>query len=228
MKRVCVALMVGVLLATCVGSAWAQGGRRFGGMMGGPMGGGLMLLSIPQVQQELKMTQPQIDKLQAKQQELRQAMQEIFQGGGGPPSSPEEREKIFARIRELQDKALADILDTRQLKRFRQLELQRQGPSALARKDIADELKLTEAQRGQIQTIQQQTGEAMRGAMQGVDFQNMTPEDRQKLGAKMQEIQKAAGDKILAVLTAAQRTQWKAMLGEPFKFPEMGFGRPRP
>jgi hypothetical protein len=220
--------MVGALLATCVGSARAQGGRRFGGMMGGPMGGGLMLLSIPEVQQELKMTQPQIDKLQTKQQELRQAMQEIFQGGGGPPSSPEEREKIFARIRELQDKALADILDTRQQKRFRQLELQRQGPAALARKDVADELKLTEAQRGQIQTIQQQAGEAMRGAMQGVDFQNMTPEDRQKLGAKMQEIQKAAGDKITATLTAAQRAQWKTMQGEPFKFPEMGFGRPRP
>jgi hypothetical protein len=218
MKRVIMGMAVLALTVACIGSASAQGGRRFG-MMGR---GGLQLLGIPEVQQELKMTPAQIEKLPAKQEELRQAMQELRQQG--QPGSPEEGQKRMEKMRELQDKAVTDILDTTQKKRFRQLELQQQGPIALGRKDVADELKLTEEQRRKVAGLQQQANSEMQGMMQGVDFQNMSQDERQNLMRKMQDMQKATGEKIAAVLNDDQRATWKAMQGEPFKFPEF---RPR-
>ena len=62
--------------------------------------------------------------------------------------------------------------------------------------------------------------------MQGVDFQGMSADDRAKLMTKMQDIQKASGDKMLAVLTDAQKTQWKEMQGTPFTFPAPTPGGP--
>jgi Spy/CpxP family protein refolding chaperone len=208
-----IALIVIGLLIVSVGSASAQGGRR-GGMMG-RMGGGLGLLRMESVQKELKMTQPQIEKLDSKQQEVRAQMQELFQNSGGFQNmSPEDRQKLFAKSQEIQHKAVADILDTTQMKRFEQLELQQQGPSALMRKDIADRLKLTEAQRSKLMGIQQQAQSDMRALFQGGGFGNMTEENRQKF----QAIQKTANEKALAVLTAEQQKQWKQMLGAPFTF----------
>lgn len=224
-----------VLVLTLVAASWSISsaqGRRGGGMFGPMMGGGLQLLSMPEVQQELKMTPPQIEKVQAKQQETRQAMMEIFRNAGGPQAlgqmSEEERERLMAQAQEVQRKAVADILDTAQQKRFRQLELQSMGPRALLRKDVADELKITKEQQQKINGVQMQGFQEMQTAMQGVDFQNMTPEDRQRLQEKMQGIQKGIADKMIALLTETQKRQWKEMQGEPFKFPVRGPGRGRP
>ena len=97
--------------------------------------------------------------------------------------------------------------------------MQQQGPIAITRKSVADELKLTADQQKQVADIQTQANTDRRAAMQGVDFQNMSDDDRQKMMTKMQDVQKAEGDKILAVLTDAQKTQWKTMQGTPFTFP---------
>lgn len=222
---------VGLVLALAVlplsaGIASAQGG---GGRRGGMMGrqGGLQMLRIPTVQTEIKMTPEQIGKLDAKQAEVRQSMQGLG-GGGGGQLSPEERQQRMEKVQEIQTKAVNDILDPTQQKRFRQLELQQQGPSALARKDVATELKLTDEQIKKIADLQRQADEDRRSAIQGVDFQSMTPEDRDKLMTKMQDIQKASGAKMAALLTEAQQTQWKDMQGTPFTFPAGPGGPPRP
>lgn len=223
---------VGLVLALAVlplsaGIASAQGqggGGRRGGMMGRQ--GGLQMLRMATVQTELKMTPEQIGKLDAKQSDLRQSMQGLG-GGGGGQLSPEERQQRMEKVQELQTKAVNDILDPTQQKRFRQLELQQQGPSALARKDVAAELKLTDEQTKKIADLQRQADADRRSAMQGVDFQSMSPEDRDKLMTKMQDIQKATGAKMAALLTEAQQTQWKDMQGVPFTFPA-GPGAPRP
>jgi hypothetical protein len=193
-------------------------GRRGGGQFGG--GGGLQLLRIAEVQKELKMTPEQVGKIDAKQQEVRQAMQELRQGGGNQQQlSEEDRAKRTAKMQEIQTKAVKDILDEKQVKRFNELQLQQQGPLALARKDIADELKLTDEQKQKIVKIQTDMNEERRAAMQGVNFQEMSEEERAKMMTKMQDMQKAAGDKVVAVLTDEQKKKWKEMTGEPFKFP---------
>jgi hypothetical protein len=87
---------------------------------------------------------------------------------------------------------------------------------------VATELKLTDDQKDKIKEIQTQIGEDMRTAMQslGVDPRNMSAEDRAKMNAKRNEINKAANDKIVALLTDDQKKSWKDMQGDPFKFPQ--------
>jgi hypothetical protein len=216
-----------VLSIVTVGAANAQGGgggRRGGGMFG--MRGGLGMLQISDVQKELKMTPDQIAKISTKQQETRDQMRSVFQGGGGPGGDPAEMQQRMAQVRDIQDKAVADILNADQLKRYHQLELQQQGTMALStRKDVQDALKLTDDQKTKIQDIRQKAMDDMRSAMQGVDPQSMTDEDRQKMRTKMQESQKATNAQIEAVLTPDQQKQWKDMQGAPFKFPPMQPGR---
>ncbi len=202
MRRSLVVLSALMLLAAALVSASAQGGqgRRGGG------GGGLNLLRRESVQKELKMTADQVAKVDAKRQEVRQQTQALDQS-----LSPQERAE---KSREIQQKAVADILNEDQMKRFHQLELQQEGPAALLHKDIADKLKLTDDQRKQIADIQQKSREDMRAALQGKNFRDLSDEDRQKL----QEIRKTADEKMVAVLTDEQKDQWKDMQGEKFDF----------
>lgn len=235
MKRSLIALTAAVLLTASLGVAFAQetggaagqpgqgqgrgGGQgRRGGMMGRG-GGGLRMLRQESVQKELKMTQFQIDKLDAKQQEVQGKMRDLMQNAGDPQSmSPEDRQKLGEKMQALQNQAVADILDTTQLQRFHQLELQQQGASALSRKEVADKLHLTDQQRTQIGDIQKQSMADMRAATQGKDFQNMSDEDRQKLMTQMRDMRKATDEKITGVLNESQKKQWKEMLGKPFEF----------
>jgi hypothetical protein len=232
MKRswvvVVVALAASVALANVTNAQGGPRGRQ-GGMFGfGPRMGGLFLLRIPEVQQELKMTQPQIQKLDAKQQEVMEEMRNAMQEVGGPQGlqgmSPEDRNKLMQKMQSIQQKAIADVLDAQQQKRFHQIELQSQGAMALMRPEIASELKLSSDQQTKMRQIVQAGMEEQRKLAQGVDFRNMTDEERQKLFFQSRAIQKSTNEKLLAVLTEAQRKQWAAMIGPPFKFPEMGFG----
>lgn len=213
-------LVIGVgLFALSCGMSMAQfggGGGGRGGMRGPATG--IQMLRIPAVQTELKMTPDEISKIDAKQQEVRTGMQGLYQGGFAQMTS-EERQQRADKVAELNDKAAADILDATQQKRFLELELQRQGPMAIMRKSVATQLALTDDQQKKLADIQTQADSDRRDAMQGMNFANMTADDRQKMMTKMQDLQKAQGDKILAVLTDAQKAQWKTMQGTPFTFP---------
>jgi hypothetical protein len=218
-SKISLMLVSATLLISCVSMASAQGRRGGMGMMG--RGNPMMLLRNKSVQEELKMTQPQIAKLDSKQQEMMQSMRDLFQSGQGDPDA---RRAMMAKIQEMQQKAVADILDTTQQKRFKQIQLQQEGPAAITRKEIADELQLTEEQRKKAQGIQQDEQEQTRSLMQGVDFRNQSPEERQEFMKKIQALQKASGEKYAALLTDPHKVQWKKMLGEPFKLvvPERG------
>ena len=86
MRRSLVTLAALALLAISVVAASAQGGGG-GGRRGGMMGrmGGLGLLRQEAVQKELHMTPPQIDKIDAKQQEVQQQMRDMMQNSGVDP-----------------------------------------------------------------------------------------------------------------------------------------------
>ena len=148
MARVSTAMLAAVLAIGLVTSAGAQGqGRRGGGFggRGGFGGGGLMMLRSADVQKELKMTQPQIEKLDAKQQEVFQAMQDARQGIDFQNMTDEQRQAFQKKMGDIQTKAVTDVLDTTQQKRFHQLELQQQGGGALLRnKEVAETLKITD------------------------------------------------------------------------------------
>jgi Spy/CpxP family protein refolding chaperone len=229
MKRGLVAAAALTLLVASIGMASAQGGggrgqgRGFGGR-GGMFGGGLGMLRIKEVQEELKMTQAQTDKVEGKQQEVQQAMRDLFQNAGGFQNmSQEERQKLMAKTQEIQTKAVNDILDAKQQKRFHQLELQQMGASAFTRPEVAKELNLTDDQKSKIREIQQAQQEKVREIFQNAGQGG----DRQAMMEQMQTLQKAANEKITAVLTDAQKAQWKTMQGDAFKFPAPQPRQPR-
>jgi hypothetical protein len=196
--------------------------------MFGARGGGLGMLRIKEVQEELKMTEPQIAQLDAKQQEVQQAMQELRQSmpqpQPGTPPDPAQMQKMMTKMREIQNKAVTSLLDSTQLKRYKQLELQQAGVQALSWKEVADALKITEEQSRAMREVQTSRMGEMRNLMPQGGFQNMTPEERQSFMTKMQEFRKETEKQILAKLKPEQLAKWKEMQGAPFKFPQMMFG----
>ena len=198
-----------VATAALASSAFAQrGGGGFG------RGGGANMLRMPEVQAELKLTDDQKTKVAAALDKLREQRQNS--GQDFQSLSQEERQKLMAQRRTEDDKALADVLNADQMKRYHQLQLQQQGLSAVAQdKALADELKITDEQRTKIQTIVDDQRNAMRELFQGGGGGG----DRQAMMQKMQELRKQTDDKIAAVLTDDQKSKWKEMTGAPFTFP---------
>jgi len=217
------------VLCTLSALAFAQppgGGFRFGG--GGGFGGGLGMLNMTEVQKELKMTPEQIEKVKTTGQEMGTAIRALFQEAGNPMElSEEDRTKLFAKMQDIQAKAVASVLKEDQMKRYRQLDLQQGGSQALSRKDVAEELKITDEQKGKLTALQTEQREAMGQIFRsGGNFQDMTEDERAAFRKKMGDMRKSFNDKAFAVLTADQTKKWKEMLGEPFKFPARGPGRP--
>ena len=245
MKKTMVAVASVALMTASISLAFAQGGQGRGQGRGG-FGGGVGLLGIEAVQTELKMTQPQKDKLQTKGQEIQQAMQDARQGFDFQNATPEECQKFMAKMQEIQGKAVSDVLDSTQMKRYKQLELQfamqngggfggfgggRGGAGGGAnlgvfgRPEVAAEIKLTDAQKADIEKFQGEVSTARRDAFQ--NLQGASPEERQASFAKIGDLQKGATTKILALLTADQKAKWNSLVGAPFTFPAGGFGPPR-
>ena len=143
--------------------------------------------------------------------------------------SQEDREKRFAEARKLTEKAtkkaneeVAEILDTDQLQRLGQLQLQRAGLGALSRPEVAKHLGLTEDQQAQISKVQEDARSEGRGAF---GDRNMSDEDRRAMFARMRENREKMQADILAVLTDEQKETFDKMKGEPFEFPRrQGFG----
>jgi Spy/CpxP family protein refolding chaperone len=199
-----------VATAALASSALAQRGGGFG--RGG--GGGANMLRMPEVQAELKLTDDQKTKVtdaMAKLREQRQNAGQDFQS-----LSQDERQKLMAQRRAEDDKALADVLNADQMKRYHQLQLQQQGLSSVAQdKALADELKITDDQKTKIQTIADDQRNAMRELFQSAGGGG----DRQAMMQKMQDLRKQTDEKIAAVLTDDQKSKWKDMIGTPFTFP---------
>ncbi len=215
------------VLCTLTAITFAQPpGGGFG--RGRGFGGGFSMLGMAEVQKELKMTPEQVGKLKDAGEDLDKSMQALREETGNPfELSDEGRAKFFAKMQEMQTKAAASVLKEDQMKRYRQLDLQQSGSQALSRKDVAEELKLSDEQKEKLATLQKEQGEAMGQIFRnGGNFRDMTEDERAAFRKKMGDMRKSFNDKAFAVLSADQNKKWKEMLGEPFKFPARGPGRP--
>jgi putative heme-binding domain-containing protein len=108
-------------------------------------------------------------------------------------------------------KALAEVLDAKQLQRLRGIYLQQKGDTAFLETDIKTELKITQ---DQAKAIQSALDEQAKGQKEMFDAGGFDP-------AKMQELQKNTTAKIQSALTQDQKTAWTKLLGQPF---QMGGG----
>lgn len=248
MKRILVfALAVACTVALAQGPGSGGGGPqegprggRMGMQMGMQRGGGLRIITRPDVQKELAVTETQ-----------KTAIAELFPnrrgaGGGprggdqpggpaaGPPPPPPggqggadagprgqrgDPAAMQAQQAE-QERKLKAILDAKQWTRFNELRLQQEGVNALLRPDVAKEVGLSEDQTSKLKAIQQSSMDGMREAMmaarEGGDM------DREAMQAMMEKSRKDTEAKMLAVLTEPQKLKWTAMLGKPFTFEQIG------
>ena len=135
--------------------------------------------------------------------------------------SDEQRRQITAAgdlnalQRASQEKMLA-VLTPDQRTRLKQLELQQSGPAALLREEAAD-LKLTPDQQVAIRTLIDEAAATMRTAMSELSTQRGQNAAGTELFNTLREksavINAQRDEKILAVLSDAQRQQWQTLLG---------------
>jgi hypothetical protein len=103
---------------------------------------------------------------------------------------------------------VSDVLKPDQIKRLKQIELQQAGP---ADPDAQKELKLSDDQKAKIKEIADKSRE------EGREIFSTAKGNFQEALEKMTKLRKQTQEKELAVLSDAQKKQWKDMTGEPFE-----------
>lgn len=109
-------------------------------------------------------------------------------------------------------KALSDVLDESQVKRLKQISLQQKDYAAFVEADVKKELKITDDQAKKIKAAMDKQAQEQAELFK----EGFNPERNQEIAA-------AAKEAAHGVLTAAQKTAWTKMVGEPYEF-KGGFG----
>jgi hypothetical protein len=206
-----------VALLACSSTAAAQGQRpgRGRGFGMSPEAMRLGLLSVPKVQEDLKLDADQKSKIQAVAEQMQSDRQSAF--AGLQDATEEERQKKFAEFQEkskARGEEVAKLLAKEQLERLDQIGLQALGVRAFADEKVAKSLELTDEQKEKLQGINAEVGAKMRELGFGGEHQE-----------KRAELQKELTDKSMAVLSEGQRSQFAKMQGEKLDLPPgAGFG----
>ncbi len=224
-------LVLALLATTSVAQPPGGGGPRGLGGLGGMRMPASMLLMMPEVQKEIDITdaqKTQMETLRADAQKDIQTAMSGFDFQSLRDMSQEERDKKIAELRtkgeELGkqiDAKVEKVLDEKQIKRLKQLQLQFEKDAAFTRPEVVAKLALTENQKTQIKKIQDDARTQGRAAFN----RNATPEERQAAMTKMQESRAKVLKDVMAVLNDDQLLGWTELTGKEFKFPQnMGFG----
>ena len=163
---------------------------------------------------ELKVSDEQREKL------LQYLMEQIMETGPfleSLPQTGQDREKKLAehrkKAREKLAKHLEEVLKPGQRNRLRQVTLQQEGAFALGQDDVRKELKITQEQMKEfmaiVQDLHRSVEPLVKAAQSGGDPGEIRP--------KIEQLRKDHAKKLEAVLTDAQKKQWKEMLGPPFE-----------
>lgn len=195
-------------IALFVSMAWAQdeeARKHLLHELGGPF-----FVSRDKVQEELKLSDDQKKKLREKMSDDVQQAKKVLNLKAG------EREKAMKSLRQKSYKKLEaflkETLNADQLKRFQQLELQYDTPAIMLRPEIVKELKITDEQRkhfiGVIQAMQKKIEPLMKEAKSTGNPEEVLP--------KVIRLRLDCQGQIEALLSDAQKKQWKEMIGKPF------------
>jgi Spy/CpxP family protein refolding chaperone len=201
-----------------VAATAAERGPRGAGMMGGRTSL-VGLLSLGQVQKELKLSEEQVgkvkevtQKLQEEMQEQSAALKEITDPEARRAKRTELSDQLDRKVRE----QLREVLSREQMMRLYQIRIQVGGPlSALNNPRIADRLKLTDEQKKKVAEIQKATQQKTTEARRGM--QGLSQEERRQRTAQLREITNKADEEALGVLTAEQKEAFEKSKGEKFE-----------
>lgn len=208
-------LMVAVVaLALCSG-AFAQGMRMM--RMGNDPA---RLLGRTDVQKDLGLTDDQNSKIKAIQDKAREDMMAFFQAnmqqGGGPPD-----QAAMDKIRPQMEKMRADVkaqidavISPAQSKRLNEISIQLDGNRAVQRKEVQEQLALTDGQKDKLKTLQANEQAARQEVMQKMRDGEIT---RDQIGDIMTKNNKIMNDEIGKILTDEQKKKLKDLGGKEFK-----------
>jgi Spy/CpxP family protein refolding chaperone len=215
MRRYITVLAVFALLAVLAAPAYAQPGR-------GGMGGIANLMTNKSVQDELKLTDEQKEKVKKLSDEAREKFgKDIRQAF--MDMDREKAQKLQAEQTEFVLKALPDAIKADQLKRLKQIELQVQGVRAFTSEHVQKDLKLNDKQKEQIKTASEEASKTLGELRRELFGARDDKEKRDEIQKKIATTTKEATEKITSYLTDDQKKAWKDMTGEKF---EVKFERP--
>jgi hypothetical protein len=179
--------------------------------------GGAFVVYRDKVLEELKLSEEQKGKLLQTFPDHVQETMKVFEKVKDLKSA--EREQEMQEHRQKSDHKLSaflkDVLDAKQQERLFQLQLQQAGAFALLGQNEAFlKLKITDEQRKRfmevVQEMQKKIEPLIKEAQSGGDPEEIRP--------KIMKIRKDHEGKLEALLTDAQKKQWKEMLGTPFDY----------
>ena len=173
-----------------------------------------LLFINPQVQKELRLSPTVASKLQTTfMQEAFKILPTLNGESSGKRLTEAERTKRTLAAIGVMEKRLAAMLTPVQKVRMRQLTLQSIGATAVLQPKVAATLGLSNGQKARLATSVSDANEGVAARMRG----GMSAERMPELTRLQNEAKAKANRSLLAILTPAQRTKWKAMLGKPFK-----------
>lgn len=178
------------------------------------------------VQDDLKLADAQRDRLVNLHERTWEQRLAFFQEQRS--LAPEARRQKFYELAKNQEAGLGDILQPHQIHRLRQIELQLQGPRAFVDSYAVDALKLTAEQKRQIRDIKEEILATMwpepKAASGGPPSGRGQSPGPVVFGKKkdFEKFQRKEVERILAILTPEQKSQWQELTGAPFS------GGPRP
>jgi hypothetical protein len=223
MRKVFSMLAMGGLMTVIASMAVAQGQGR-GGFGGGQVGIA-QLIGNKGVQEEIKITDEQKEKLTEATKGLREKMREKFSELKDLPKE-ESGKKMFEMMAEMNvavAKEIEPILKPEQMKRLKQIERQVMGIAAFSNKEVVKELAISDEQISKIKEVVE-TMTKERNEMIQEAFKNKGG-NREEMREKMTALTKEATSKVEGILTDGQKTKVKELMGEKFELKmEGGFG----
>lgn len=177
-----------------------------GSLQPSPAGRALLGANAAEVEESLKLTDEQKKKLAA----AREAYQKVLAG----PDFPALAERRAAA--EAFDKALADIFKPEQQPRLAQIALQTEAAAnllaAITREDVAKKLNLTKEQTDKLAAVDRDSLELHQ--LRTTHVGRTSPAAEDNLGLRMRN---AGDERLMAVLSDAQKKTWNELIGEPLK-----------
>jgi hypothetical protein len=171
--------------------------------------GGPFFVSRDKVQGDLKLSDDQKHKLRETMTGYVQETMKVQQLSGAERKQAMQslRQKSYQQL----EAFLKEILTPGQLKRFAELKLQYDMPMIMLRPDVVEVLNVTDEQRQQFMTLIQEMQRVVGPLIQA----SRSGGNPQEILAKVTKLRLDCQGKIEALLSDAQKTQWKEMTGTP-------------
>ena len=193
----------GVIALTMTESVFAQrGGRGFRWMFGISKA---ELASLPEVQDELKLSDEQKTRITEIHDGLRDRRREMFGTGFG------RFDEIWQRSDQLNRDAsqtVDEVLDDSQRTRLQQIAIQQNGPRSLHDPQVVAALGLSDEQSKKLAQVRDENTQEFENAIR-----QFGREWRQQAG----DLAAKSDERLLAVLADEQRDQFEALKGEPLE-----------